>query len=298
MPAACVSLLSHSFSSWALQTVVQLCLRHSILSVSTPYVMAEKPISNLGNTSTAQDSTARPSTAQHSTARPSTARHGTAQHTQRLTRKAGEVERGCETGTSALPFCIMAVTKGSINSGGTGGIVMPKSPMQVLPMVFAKAMEPIPVVARPSVLPKNADPMLVFVRPSVCCSSSGPVWVFVRPSVCRKKSAPMLVFVRPSVCRRKSGAVTVVVRLSACCGMSGDMFVDVRAKPFPADGESGLVRSQLLPGVLGSADSRLPFVGRTSCGGPSLLAPAPSAVRAPNLLLVCLAGPRQRISHN
>ncbi|KAA6429473.1 MAG: hypothetical protein FRX49_00866 [Trebouxia sp. A1-2] len=49
--------------------------------------------------------------------------------------------------------------------------------------------------------------------------------------------------------------------------MSGDMFVDVRAKPFPADGESGLVRSQFLPGVLGSADSRLPFVGKTSSGG-------------------------------
>jgi len=208
------------------------------------------------------------------------------------------VERGCETGTSALAFCIMAVTKGSINSGGTGGIVRPKSPMPVLPMVFAKAMEPIPVVARPSVLPKNADPMLVFVRPSVCCSNSGPVWVFVRPSVCRRKSAPMLVFVRPSVCRRKSGAVTVVVCPSVCCSMSGDMFVDVCAKPFPDDGESGLLRSQFLPGVLGSADSRLPFVGKTSCGGPSLVLPPPSVVCAKDLLLVCLTGPGHTISHN
>ena len=161
---------------------------------------------------------------------------------------------------------------------------MPKSPMPVLPMVFAKAMDPIPVVARPSVLPKNADPMLVFVRPSVCCSNSGPEWVFVRPSVCRRKSAPMLVFVRPSV----------------CCSMSGEMFVDVRAKPLPAEGESGLVRSQVLPGVLGSADSRLPFVGRTSCSGSSLslVLPAPLVVRAEDLLLVCLTGPGHIVSHN
>ena len=108
----------------------------------------------------------------------------------------------------------------------------------------------------------------------------------------------MLVLVRPSVCRRKSGAVTVAVRPSVCCSMSGDMFVDVRAKPFPADGDSGLVRSQFLPGVLGSADSRLPFVGRTSCGGPSLVLPPPSVVHAEDLLLVCLAGPGHRISHH
>lgn len=151
---------------------------------------------------------------------------------------------------------------------------MPKSPAPVLPIVFAKAMEPIPVVARPSVLPKNADPILVFVRPSVC----------------RRKSAPMLVFVRPRVCRRKSGAAMVVLCPSVCCSMSGDMFVDVRAKPFPADGESGLVRSQFLPGVLGSADSRLPFVGKTSSGGPSLLVPPSLAVRD-DLLLVCLTEP-------
>ncbi len=76
------------------------------------------------------------------------------------------------------------------------------------------------------------------------------------------------------------------------------MFVDVRAKPFPADGESGLVRSQFLPGVLGSADRRLPFVGRTSCGGPSLISPAPLVVRAEDLLLVCLTGPGHTVSHN
>ena len=170
--------------------------------------------------------------------------------------------------------------------------------MPVLLMVFAKAMDPIPVVARPSVLPKKADPMLVFVRPSVCCSNSGPEWVFVRPSVCRRKSAPMLVFVRPRVCRRKSGAVTVAVRPSVCCSMSGDMFVNVCVKPFPAEGESGLLRSQFLPGVLGSADSRLPFVGKTSCGGPSLEIPPPLVVRAEDLLLVCLAGPGHTVSHN
>ena len=175
---------------------------------------------------------------------------------------------------------------------------MQKSPMPVLPMVFAKAMDPIPVVARPSVLPKNADPMLVFVRPSVCCSNSGPVWVFVRPSVCRRKSAPMLVFVRPRVCRRKSGAVTVVLRPSVCCSMSGDTFVDVHAKPFPADGDSGLVRSQCLPGVLGSADSRLPLIGKASCGGPSLPIPPPFTVRAKDLLLVCLTGPGDTVSPN
>ena len=84
--------------------------------------------------SAAQLGEAQRSAAQHSTAQHSTAQHSTAQHTawpdhstaqlsrgMVFTTKAGDVERGCESGTSAPAFCIMAVTRGSIQSGGTTG---------------------------------------------------------------------------------------------------------------------------------------------------------------------------------
>ena len=146
---------------------------------------------------------------------------------------------------------------------------MPKSGMAVRARVFPNAMDPMPVLDRPRVLPKNPEPILVVVRPRVC----------------RMKSGAMLVLVRPRVCRRRSTSMLVVVRPRVWPNTPGPKLVFERVRPLP---ESALVtvRSRPLPGVPGSAEEEgLPFVGRTSSGGPSLLAASWVAGLAADLAL-------------
>ena len=81
---------------------------------------------------------------QSSTTQPSAAQHNTAQHSRILTAKAADVDRACNGGTSVPALCSIAVTSGSIHSGGTTGWVIPKSPAPVRPMVVPNAIEPMP----------------------------------------------------------------------------------------------------------------------------------------------------------
>lgn len=68
----------------------------------------------------------------------------TAQHSRILTAKAADVDRGCNGGASVPALCSIAVTSGSIHSGGTAGWVIPRSPAAVRPTVAPNAIEPIP----------------------------------------------------------------------------------------------------------------------------------------------------------